>query len=629
MKMLKNLMGKNKDSAEHSVWGEKLVKPQKVLDMLEPGMSIYLSTGSAEPRTLMKHLIESDNHNISDLELIQVVSLGEAITAKDLDSKKFRLKTFFPGWLADEAISSGRVDLIPGFFSQIPHLIGSGQIAIDVAFVQISPPNAAGYCCLGIAMDAGRQAMDRARLVVGEINENVPQTFGDTFVSMSEFDYVVQSEEPPFYFPRLQPAEVYYQIASNLASVIEDGSCLAFSYGPIFEALGKTLANKKDLGIHTPFITDAVMDLCLCNAVTNRSKGVFKGKSLASYAMGTPELMKWLDNNPLVEFQSADKVFNPLVIGQNKKFVTIVPCRKVDLAGRVVLFSGRSNTGVTPGEVGNFATAARLSRGGVSIFALPSRNLKGECNFLLSLENFDEQFSIKEAVDMVVTEYGVANLHGRTVRERAQSLIEVAHPEDRTGLIEKAKEKRIIYKDQIFLSESSHLYQSDINEIHTFKNDLQVRFRAILPSDEDQMRRLFYRFSDETVYYRYFARIKSMPHSKMQMYVNVDYRTVVSIVGLIGTPGKGQIIAEARYVKHADKPFGDIAFVVDEKFHGHGIATFMYQLLSRLAKERGLHGFTANVLASNTSMMKVFEKEGKMKAKMEGGEYELTITFDK
>ncbi len=629
MNFLKNQMGKSTKKEQDSVWGEKLVKPEKVLELLEPGMSIYLSTGSAEPRTLLKHLINSNHSNITDLELIQVVSLGEAISAKELNSKKFRLKTFFPGWLADEAISSGRVDLIPGFFSQIPDLIGSGQIAVDVAFIQISPPNAAGYCCLGIAMDAGRQAMERARLVVGEINDQIPQTFGDTFVAMSEFDYVIRSEDPPFYFPRLQPDDVYYDIASNIASVIEDGSCLAFSYGPIFEALGKTLAHKKDLGIHTPFITDAVMDLCRCNAVTNRKKSIFTGKSLTAYAMGTPELMKWLDNNPMVEFQSADKVFNPLVIGQNKKFISIVPSRKVDLSGRVVLFSGKSNTGVTPGEVGNFATAARLSKGGIALFALPSRNLKGECNFLLSLENYSEQFSIKEAVDMVVTEYGVANLYGRTVRERAQSLIEIAHPDDRTRLIEKAKEKRILYQDQIFLSDSSHLYQSDISEIHTFKNNLEVRFRAILPSDEEQMRRLFYRFSNETVYYRYFARIKSMPHSKMQMYVNVDYSKVLSIVGLIGTPGKGQIIAEGRYVKHADKPYGDIAFVVDEKYHGNGIATYMYRLLTRLAKERGLHGFTANVLASNTSMMKVFEKEGKMKAKMEGGEYELTISFDK
>mgnify|MGYP006299544441 FL=1 len=289
MDFFNKMRGKKESAPADSVWGNSLVKPETVLSMLEPGMSIYLSTGAAEPRTLLKHLIESDRGNITDLELIQVVSLGEAITANQLDSKKFRLKTFFQGWLADEAISSGRVDLIPGFFSQIPHLIGSGQIAIDVAIIQISPPNAAGYCCLGIAMDAARQAMDRAQLVIGEVNDQIPLTFGDTFVSVSEFDYVVQSEEPPIYFPRIQPAEVYYRIAENIASIVENGSCLAFSYGPVFEALGKTLSHKRDLGIHTPFMTDAVMDLCRSGAVSNRNKEVFKGKSLASYATGSQE----------------------------------------------------------------------------------------------------------------------------------------------------------------------------------------------------------------------------------------------------------------------------------------------------------------------------------------------------
>jgi len=613
---------------DSKVWGNKLVEPEKILDLIEPGMSIYLSTGAAEPKTLLRKLISAEHYNISDLELIQIVSLGELISAKELDSKKFRLKTFFPGWLADEAISSGRVDLIPGFFSQTPHLIGSGQISIDVAFIQITPPNAAGYCCLGISMDAARQAMERAQLVVGEINDKIPRTFGDTFVPMADFDYVIQSQEPPIYFPQLQPAEIFFKIANHISSIIEDGSCLAFSYGPIFEALGKKLAHKKDLGIHTPFFTDALMELCLSGAVSNRKKAIFRGKSLAAYAMGTPDLMQWLDNNPMVEFQGADKVFNPLSIGQNSKFIALIPCRKVDLSGSIVLFSGRANTGVTPGEVGNFATAARISKGGTTVCALPSRNLKVDCNIQLSLEKYGEQFNIKEAVDMVVTEYGVANLYGRTVRERAQALIEIAHPDDRKQLVEAAKEKHILYQDQIFLSESSHLYQADIETVHTFKNNLKIRFRAIKPSDEEQMRRLFYRFSTEAVYYRYFTRIKSMPHSKMQMYVNIDYSQTLSVVGLIGAPGKGQVIAEARYVKHNDKPFGDIAFVVDEEYQGQGIASYMYHLLARLAKERGLHGFTANVLASNTSMMKVFEKEGKMKAKMEGGEYELTITFD-
>ena len=237
-------------------------------------------------------------------------------------------------------------------------------------------------------------------------------------------------------------------------------------------------------------------------------------------------------------------------------------------------------------------------------------------------------FSVKEAVDVVVTEYGTANLSGRTLRERAQALIVIAHPDDRKKLVETAKENRLLYKDQIFMAESSHLYQSEINETHTFKNDLEVRFRAIKPSDEEQMRRLFYRFSDESVYYRYFTRIMSMPHSKMQTYVNVDYSRVLSIVGLVGPAEKGQIIAEARYVKHKDKPFGDIAFVVDEEYKGTGIATYMFRLLTRLAKERGLQGFTANVLARNIAMMKVFEKAGKINAKLEGGEYELTITFE-
>ncbi|MBU3913916.1 GNAT family N-acetyltransferase [bacterium] len=612
---------------QNEIWGNRLVAPETVLDKLEPGMTIFLSTGAAEPRTLLKKLIYSEHYTISDLELIQIFSFGEAISTKEIKSQRYRLKTFFKGWFADEAISSGRVDLIPGFFSQIPDLIGSGQISIDVAFIQITPPNAAGYCSLGISMDAARQAMQQAKLVVGEINHQIPLTFGDTFVPHSDFNFVIQSDEPPIYYDRVKPDPIFEQIAANVASVIENGSCLAYSIGPLFEALTKFLVNKKDLGIHTPFFTDALMDLCKSSAVSNRKKAIFKGKSLTSYALGTPELMTWLHNNPMVEFQGIDKVCNPLSIGQNSRFMAIVPCRKVDISGRIVLFSGKANTGATPGEVGNLSTAARISPGGLTIFALPSRNLEKKSNILMSLEGYDEQFAIKEAVDLVITEYGIAYLCGRTVRERAQALVEIAHPEDRKQLVELAKEKRILFQDQIFLADSSFFYPSEISETHVFKNDLNVRFRAIRPSDEEQMRRLFYRFSDEAVYYRYFTPIKAMPHSKMQMYVNVDYSEVMSIVGLIGPVGKGQMIAEARYVRHKDKPLADIAFVVDEKYHGLGIATYLYRFLTRLAKQKGLQGFTANVLTSNTAMMKVFEKEGTVKAKIESGEYELMITF--
>ncbi|MBR9986844.1 MAG: GNAT family N-acetyltransferase, partial [Desulfosarcina sp.] len=240
------------------------------------------------------------------------------------------------------------------------------------------------------------------------------------------------------------------------------------------------------------------------------------------------------------------------------------------------------------------------------------------------------QLNLPDSVNMIATEYGIASLSGRTLRERAQALIEIAHPDDRPELVEKAKAEHIIYPDQIFLAESAHLYPSEISERHTFKNDTMVRFRAIKPSDEEEMRRLFYRFSDEAIYYRYFTPIKTMPHTKMQAYVNVDYRDVLSVVGLVGPPGQGQIIAEARFARHKDKPYVDVAFVVDEDYQGLGIATYLYHMLVRLARQRGARGMTADVLATNQAMIKVFEKgDYPIRSRFEDGAYALTISFDK
>ncbi len=605
------------------------VPPQEALEKIEPGMKIFVGTGVAEPRTLLKNLMASDNPNLQDLELIQLVSLGDVITMKGLQSQKFRLKTFFSGWVASEAITQGYVDMIPSRFSRVPSLIASRMLPIDAAFIQITPPDEAGYCSLGMAVDVARQAMEQASIVIGEINTQIPRTYGDTFVHLSEFDLLVRSDDPPIYFRRWPFDSVIEQVAANVASVIEDGSCICFSIGPIYEALAKFLVNKHNLGIHTPFFTDALMDLVRSGAVTNRNKGVYLGKSLCSYAFGTKELMTWLDRNPLVEFQGINTVFNPVQIGRNPKFIVVIPGRKVDLTGRIAMHIGAGNVAASPGEALDFVNGAELSDGGATIFALPSRNRKGEPNIRLSVEDLPNQFNLRESVDMIITEYGVANMRGRTVRERAQFLIDIAHPDDRKLLFDTAKEHKILYQDQIYILDSAHLYPSEIATKHTFKGDLEVRFRAIKPSDEEEMRNLFYRFSDKTVYYRYFSPIKVMPHAKMQQYVNVNYNTTMSIVGLVGPPEQEHIIAEARFVKDKKRPYGDMAFVVEEKYQGSGIATYLYEMLIRLAKERGLHGFVADVLASNKSMMKVFEKgRYPVQATLSQGAYELTINFN-
>jgi acyl-CoA hydrolase/RimJ/RimL family protein N-acetyltransferase len=609
-------------------WKHKIFPPEEVIRKIKPGMSIFIGTGAAEPRTLVKALMNGTGGNLTDLELVQLVSFGDAISLRDLRSQKYRLKTFFEDWVSHSAISDGYVDLIPSRFVWIPELIESGQVPVHAAFVQISPPDKTGNCSLGVAVDVARQAMDKASLVAGEINPRIPRTFGDTFVHVSDFNYLVESRDDPITFDRCPVAAVHDQVAANVAELIDDRCSIAFSVGPLFEALGHHLAVKKHLGIHSPVFTDALMDLVKSGAVTNRFKGTYRGKSLTSYAIGTSNLLAWLDQNPVVEFQAVDKVFSPSVIGRNPNFTAVVAVRKIDLLGRVALPVGKDTVATGSAEVADLVSGANISPGGRTIFALPSRNSEGISNILISIKDFPNEFRSRESVDVVVTEYGVARLKGRTLRERAQALIEIAHPVYRPLLVEQAKAAKIIYPDQIYLPESARLYPAHISERYDCKDGTAIRFRAIKPSDEEQMRQLFYRFSDEAVYYRYFGHVKAMPHAKMQQYVNVDWSDTLSIVGLVEGDKPSRLIAEARYIVERHRPYAEVVFIVDESYQGLGIATYMYRMLIRLAKERGVQGFTADVLFSNLGMMKVFRKGGlSVKAELEEGIYHLFIPF--
>jgi acyl-CoA hydrolase/RimJ/RimL family protein N-acetyltransferase len=609
-------------------WQNRIVEPQKALRNIRPGMNIFLSTGSVEPRTLVHRLLDSTDYEVKDLELTQVVSFGDAICLEEMCYLKYRLKTFSAGWVSSEAISGGRIDLIPSRFSMVPQLIDSGLINIDAAFVQVTPPNKAGYCSLGVAVDVARLAMEKASLVVGEINDQMPFTYGDTFIPVSEFDYLVKAQYPPHYFERCPVNDVFDKAAQHVASLIDHRSCIGFSIGPLFEALVPYLAQKKHLGIHSPFFTDALMDLVDSGAVTNRYKELYRGKSLVSYAIGTRELFDWLNHNPLVEFQGIDKVYNPLQIGRNPQFIAIFPARKVDLSGKIALHVGKDSVASGPAEVMDFLNGAYISPGGRCIFALPSRNRKGESNILLSVNTYPNRFSIRESVDMVVTEYGFASLAGHSLRERAQALIEIAHPDDRPCLVERAKKAKILYADQIFIPGRASLYPEDISTEQIFKGGIKVRFRPSRSSDEEGMRRLFYRFSKKGVYERFFQSILTMPHPKMQEYINVDWKQIMSVVGLVGEPGKGKIIAEARYIRERNRPFAEVAFFVDEAYQAVGIGSYMYQILMKHAKEQGIRGFSAEVLFSNIGMMKVFKKcAGRVEAKLENGVYEINIPF--
>lgn len=584
-----------------------MVSPGQVLARIRPGMSIFVGTGVAEPRTLIKHLMSSDLANLKDLEIIQLLSLGDVIPPDERYAAKYRLKTFFSMTKGYDAMMAGRIDWIPCVLSQIPHLFQTDAVKVDAAFVQITPPDKRGLCSLGVSVDVAKHAIERAGLVVGEINEHIPYTFGDTFIHIDDFHYIIRSAEPLFYTLRWDVDPVFDRIAEIAASVIEDGSCLSFFLGPLYEALVKHLSAKKDLGIHTLVFSDPLMELVKSGAVSNKNKRMFTGKSVAAYAQGTPELMDWLDGNQLVEFQRLDIVLNPKNMSRNDRVVVVMPAYKVDISGAIALHAGRGKVVTGPSDFFEFLTGAALSAGGCNIFALPSRNLKGDSNILPSVENYPNQFS-SELIDVIVTEFGAARLGGRSLRERAMALIDIAHPDHRDSLVRDAKGLKLIYRNQIYNSRIVLSYPENISATRIFKNNVKISFRPIRPSDEDGMRRLFYRFSDQGIFYRYFSNVQEMPHERMQDYVNVDYAKTMSIVGTVAEGGIERIVAEGRYTRTGYTPFADVSFIVDEKHQGSGIATFMIGMLENIAKTRGIRGFNAYILPTNSAMIKMMEK---------------------
>jgi acyl-CoA hydrolase/RimJ/RimL family protein N-acetyltransferase len=611
-----------------SNWQEHLVPPETVLNHIKPGMTVFIGTGPAAPRTLITTLLDVDAHNIRDLELIQLAVQGDTIlSVEKLNVPNYRLKTFFSGFVSWDTIATGQVDLIPAYSSEIPEIIKSRRIEVDVAFIQITPPDEAGYCSLGVAVDVAREVMEHASLVVGEINEKMPFTYGDTFVSIEDFDLLVRSERKPVTYEIPTVTDTMKKVASNVASVIKDGDCLSYSLGPLFEALVPYLSDKKDLGFHSLYFTDAMAELVNCGAVNNRRKSPFRGKSLASYALGTKELMTWLDRNPLVEFQGIDWVCNPKFISKNPQFVSMYEARKVDLMGSIAFpLKGAVITG--PGEGIDFFKGAEASQDGRTIIGLPSRNADGKSNILVTIQNYANQLRLKESVHMLATEYGVAVLKWRSLRERAQAIIDIAHPDDREDLIKQARDRKLIYPNQIYVTRSAHLYPDHIFYTKRFKGGNDIRFRAMKPSDEEAMRRFFYRCTREMIFYRFFYSIKTMSHDKMQEYVNVDYEREVSIVGFGGKKGDGRIIAEARLVQEETSNFGEVAFLIDTPYQGMGVASYLLELLILEARKRKLAGLTAQVLAENQAMIKVFEKTKlPLKTNLDSGVYQVKISF--
>ena len=418
----------------------RLTTPHEALAPLRDGMRVYLHGGAATPTPL----IEALAGRARDLTGIETVSLhleGPAPHVEPALEGHLRHNALFIGGNVREAVQSGRADFTPVFLSDIPALFENGALPLDVALIQVSPPDEHGYCSLGVSVDVARTAAGAAGYVVAEVNRQMPRTLGESMVHVSEIDAAVETDRPIYQQPRREPSAVHRQISAHVAALVEDGATLQLGIGGVADAVLASLTSHRDLGIHTEMFSDGVVDLVEAGVITGARKKYQPGLVVSSFVVGTQRLYDFVDNNPMVAMYPSSYTNDPFVIARHEAMTAINSALEVDLTGQVCADSiGSAFFSGIGGQVDFIRGAARSARG-IPIIALPSTALGGSRSRIVArLQPGAGVVTSRGDVYYVVTEYGAASLHGRSVRDRAQALIGIAHPDFREPLAQEAFE---------------------------------------------------------------------------------------------------------------------------------------------------------------------------------------------
>ena len=610
---------------------EKFASEEEIFRRIRRGSRIFVGTGCGEPQHLLNSFVrwvEANPKALFGAEIFQVWSLGVSAYTEPKFRDNFRANSFFVGPSTRQAVNEGKADYTPVFLSRVPELFREGLIPLDVAMVQTSPPDSHGYLSLGISVDITKAAVESADLVVVQVNRHMPRTHGDGFLHLEEVDFVVPWDEPLLEYEEKVPDEVSQRIGRYVSRLVEDGDTLQVGYGSIPNAILSNLGDKRHLGIHTEFFTDGVVELMKQGVVDNSEKVLDRGKAVGSFCMGRRSTYEFLDDNPEVEFRTVDYTNDPLVIARQDHMVAINSALEVDLTGQATAESlgGFFYSGI--GGQADFMRGASLARHGKAILALQSTAEEGRVSRIVPHLREGAGVTLNRGdVQYVVTEHGVAYLHGKSVRERAMELIRIAHPSFRPWLIEEAKRLGLIFRDQAFVGAE---YPEELETYRRTKTGLEILLRPVRLTDEPLLKDFFYSLSDESLYRRFLSPRKDMPHERLQKFVAVDYTRQMVLLATLRKGEREEVIGMAQYVADEATNFAEVAFAVRDQYQNQGVGWELLKQLAYVARRRGLFGFTAQVLATNRPMLRLFEKMGlAMEKRIVEGVVELKMRFRK
>lgn len=616
-------------------WKEKysyLIKsPGEAMKMIQSGDRIFIGTGCGQPQHLVHALVNHGDH-IYDAHIIHLLTMGAAPYATESFREKFKMNSFFIAENVREAFEQGIGDYTPIFLSDIPRQFESGRISLDVALISVSPPDVNGLCSLGISVDIVKAAAANSKYVIAQVNRHMPRTMGNSFLHVNNIDAMVPYDEPVITVEPPASSEVLRSIGRNLSRLIEDGSTIECGIGRIPQAMAEFLHDKKDLGVHTEMFGDWIIELVECGAVTCSKKTINHNKVVASFCMGSQKLYDYIDNNPFFEFHPTEYVNDPFVIAQHDKMVGINVGLEIDLTGQVCADSlgYRFYSGIG-GQV-DFIRGCARSRGGKPIIAIPSTAKDDMVSRIVpKLTDGAGVVTTRGDVHYVVTEYGIAYLHGKSIRRRVLSLINIAHPKFRKELIQAAKAQGYIHPDQIELEWDKVHYPQELERYVTLKDGTELFFRPVKPTDEAALSEMLYSLSSDSVKKRYFTYTKTFPHKDVQKLTNIDYEQNLAIVAVVpGPEGTEEIVAIAQYFLDPKTQVAEVAFIVQDEWQDKGMGGILLEYLTRTAKERGVKTFYATVLPINKAMLTIFYNSGyNVNTEFDGDSYSIKYDLTK
>jgi len=625
---------KNKERIEElrRLYPEKFATENEIFSYIHRGNKLFISSACGEPQYLVKALVqyvESHPKAFFDAEIFHIWTLGVAPYTDVKFQRNFRQNSFFVSDNTRASVNEGLADYSPIFLSQIPNLIKLGTVPIDVALIQTSYPDEHGYMSLGVSVDIVKVAVEKASVVITQINSNMPRVHGNGFIHVRDVSFIIPYDEPLLNYHAGLDTDAIQNIARHVSRLVEDGDTIQVGYGTIPNAILYNLCDKKHLGVHTELLGDGIVNLMKKGVIDNSRKTLNAGKTVASFCMGSKETYDFINDNPMIEFRTIDYTNNPLIIAQHDNMKAINTALQIDLTGQATAESIGKIFYSGIGGQADFMRGSVLAKNGKTILVIQSTAEKGEVSRIVPYIQEGAGVTLNRGdVRYVVTEYGIAYLHGKNIRERSMELISIAHPKFRPWLIEEAKKEGLIYRDQAFIPGKRGEYPDNIESYRVTKGGTELLMRPVKISDEPLIKDFFYSLSDKSLYRRFISRRKDMPHERLQSFVVIDYTKEMIILAIIKEEGKEKILGIGQYGIEEKSHSGEAAFTVRDHFHNKGIATEILSYLTYLAKRQGLLGFTAEVLVENKPMLRVFEKMGfDIQKRIMAGVYELKMAF--